>query len=249
VETLEDRTALSHTITTLSASPNPAAGGQPVTFTAVITGGDFTPGLGSPLGRVTFLDGALPLQTMLVSADPVNHQGVATLTTPVLAAGSHTITAQYSGEIQGQGFPRVIADDASTSNAVTEVVVAPAADVSTQVRVPFGKPRPVVAGRGASRHTLPHRFQVLVTLTNIGATAIQGPLELVLDGAPPQVRLLSPPVAGVTQVHPPLGDPFVRLDVAQLGPGTSASLTLVFKAPRAQAAHVTTRVFAGDGMV
>jgi hypothetical protein len=41
----------------------------------------------------------------------------------------------------------------------------------------------------------------------------------------------------------------VRLDVAQLGPGASASLTLVFKAPRARAVHVTTRVFAGDGTV
>jgi hypothetical protein len=254
LECLEDRNVLSPTVTQLFVSaPTPVAFvGEPVTFTAIITGGDFIPGRGSPQGSVTFLDGAAPLQWgsgVPVSADLLNQRGVATFTTGLLGVGSHTITALYSGEFLMEHTPVIQNNYPSSSNAVTEVVAPIAVDVSAQTRVTLGKRRPAVAGRCGNRHTVPHRFRVRVTLTNSGDTAMPGPLELVLDGVRRRVRLLSPPEAGVTQAYPPTGHPFVRLDLAQLGPGASASLTLVFRAPRAKVVQFTTRVFAGEGVV
>jgi hypothetical protein len=244
---LEDRTALSATTTTLSASANSTLVGQSVTLTAVVTGGDFTPGVGVPPGRVTFMDGQTPLATVPVSADVPDHQGVATLTIPFPAAGTHDLTAVYGGESLVQGFPFRV-DDPSTSSTLSERVIAPAADVSAQVLVTFGKLRPVFAGKGPNRHTVPHHFQMSVTVMNIGPTAIQGPLELVLDNVSPGVILLSPPAAGATALHPPMGDPFVRFDTPQLAPGASASLVLVVRATRPSAIRVATRVFDGEGL-
>jgi outer membrane autotransporter protein len=71
--------------TTLTSSLNPSQVGQPVTFTATVTGT-------SPTGTVTFKDGATVLGTVALSG------GVAALTTSSLATGSHSITAEHSGD-------------------------------------------------------------------------------------------------------------------------------------------------------
>ena len=77
------------TTTALTASPNPSTVGQSVTFTATVASG------GNPVsaGTVQFSDGP----TDLGAPVSVNASGVATLTTSALTAGSHTITADYSG--------------------------------------------------------------------------------------------------------------------------------------------------------
>ena len=75
------------TATTLTAGPNPATVGQAVTFTAMVTGGS-----GTPTGSVTFKDGATVL------GGGTLFSGVATFGTSALAAGSHAITAVYSGD-------------------------------------------------------------------------------------------------------------------------------------------------------
>lgn len=75
------------TSTTISSSANPSDAGQPVTFTATVTGA----GGGTPSGGVTFLDGATSLGTVTLT------NGRATLTTDALGSGSHTITAVYAG--------------------------------------------------------------------------------------------------------------------------------------------------------
>jgi hypothetical protein len=80
-----------NTATSLAATPNPAAPGQAVTFTAMV--GVVAPGDGSPTGIVTFTDGAAVLGTA-----PVSNAGVATLTTSGLAVGTHTVTATYGGD-------------------------------------------------------------------------------------------------------------------------------------------------------
>jgi hypothetical protein len=130
---------------------------------------------------------------------------------------------------------------------------SPPVNVSAQVRVTLGKPRPVVVfighGPHRHRHTLVNRFQVQVTLQNIGNTSLTGPLELVVDSLPRKVRLLSPTPAGTTQVNPPTGDPFETVNVTRFNPGDKATLTLVFKATKAKAVKFATRVFAGIGVI
>jgi uncharacterized repeat protein (TIGR01451 family)/outer membrane autotransporter protein len=90
----------------LSSSANPSAAGQPVTFTARVTGGS-----GTPAGSVTFNDGGAVIGTGTLAA------GVATFTTASLATGTHSITAHFPGT---SGFA------ASTSNTLTQTVAVPA---------------------------------------------------------------------------------------------------------------------------
>ena len=71
---------------TVGASPDPAQVGQTVTLTATISGTTAT-------GTVTFKDGAQALGTATVS------NGIAVFSASSLAAGNHSITAVYSGDI------------------------------------------------------------------------------------------------------------------------------------------------------
>jgi CSLREA domain-containing protein len=82
------------TSTTVSSSVNPSDFGQNVTFTATVTSG-----AGTPTGSVQFKDGGSAItcantgsQTQALSS------GIATCQISTLAAGPHTITADYSGD-------------------------------------------------------------------------------------------------------------------------------------------------------
>jgi uncharacterized protein (TIGR03437 family) len=86
----------------LVSSANPATYGQPVTFTATVSGNGVT-----PTGTVTFKDGAVALRTATLAT------GQAAFTTAALGGGSHSITAQYSGD---GNYP------AATSAAVTQAI-------------------------------------------------------------------------------------------------------------------------------
>jgi hypothetical protein len=77
------------TATSLSSSTNPAPFGQGVTFTATVTSG-----AGTPTGAVQFKSDGVSVGAPVV----LNAGGVATLTTPDLAAGVHTVTAEYGGD-------------------------------------------------------------------------------------------------------------------------------------------------------
>jgi hypothetical protein len=72
---------------TLSSTPNPSTVGQSVMFTAKVTGS-----AGTPTGNVDFRDGL----TVIGSANLTG--GTATFSTSTLSAGSHPITASYSGD-------------------------------------------------------------------------------------------------------------------------------------------------------
>ena len=74
------------TTTAVTSNLTPAMTGSAVTFTATVTGG-------TPTGSVTFYDGPTALGT-----SPLNGTFQATLTRSNLTAGTHTITAQYSGD-------------------------------------------------------------------------------------------------------------------------------------------------------
>jgi uncharacterized protein (TIGR03437 family) len=114
----------------LSSSLNPSSLGQAVTFTAAVSGSGNT-----PTGTVQFLDSATPLGTAAVSG------GVAVFSTAALAAGSHFITAAYSG---GAGYPPAQA-------SITQRVTALASTLTATANPPapvFGRPVTLTAAVG-----------------------------------------------------------------------------------------------------
>jgi len=76
------------TQTTLTSSLNPSLIGQPVNLTATVSGSG-----GTPTGTVTFKDGS----TVIVSGVALTG-GMATYQDPSLSAGTHSLTAVYSGD-------------------------------------------------------------------------------------------------------------------------------------------------------
>jgi hypothetical protein len=76
------------TTTVVSSSTNPSTFGQPVTFTATVTGVIVT-----PTGTVTFMDGSTTIGT-----GTLNASGQASFTTSALAGGTHWISAIYGGD-------------------------------------------------------------------------------------------------------------------------------------------------------
>ena len=94
------------TTTIVASGTNPSAFGQSVTFTATVS--IVAPGTGTATGSVNFMDG-----TTLLGSGPLTG-GAATFSTSSLAAGSHAITAVYSGDTNFGG--------STSATAVTQVV-------------------------------------------------------------------------------------------------------------------------------
>jgi hypothetical protein len=84
------------TTTAVSSSANPSNLTQSVTFTATVSA---PAGSGTPTGTVTFKDGAATISCANAGGQTLNASGVATCQTSTLTAGSHTITAVYSGDV------------------------------------------------------------------------------------------------------------------------------------------------------
>jgi len=108
------------TTTSLVSSPNPSTYGQQVTFTASVN-----PASG-PTGTVTFYEGATALATVTLSG------GQAILMTSSLAAGSHSITAVYSGDSNFTGSSSAVdsqivnqAPLTITANSAAKILDAP----------------------------------------------------------------------------------------------------------------------------
>jgi hypothetical protein len=101
------------TVTSASSTPSPSGINERVTFVARLA--VVAPGAGAPTGIVQFFDGA----TLLGSSNVVD--GVASLTTNGLAAGSHSISMTYSGD----------ASFNASSNAFIHTVKSSAASSTT----------------------------------------------------------------------------------------------------------------------
>ncbi len=82
--------SLIDTTTSLATTPNPSAYGQSVVFTAGVSPSS---GTGTPTGSITFLDGATVL-----GSSALDSNGLATFSTSSLSIGTHSLTAQYSGD-------------------------------------------------------------------------------------------------------------------------------------------------------
>jgi hypothetical protein len=102
------------TTTTLTSSVNPAKSGQKITFTATVKATASNPAV--PSGTITFMDGSTQIAQSSLSGTAQT-----SVTTSTLSAGSHSITAVYSGDVNFGG---------STSNLITETVSQPALSVS-----------------------------------------------------------------------------------------------------------------------
>jgi hypothetical protein len=85
-QTVNNPKANSATSVSLTAGTNPSVYGDSLTFTANVTPASAT-------GTVVFFDGTTPISSNLTLSS-----GTATLTIPALGAGTHSITAQYSGD-------------------------------------------------------------------------------------------------------------------------------------------------------
>jgi hypothetical protein len=104
------------TTTALTAMPNPASFGSPITLTATVS----STGTGTPTGTVGFVDGTSSLGTATLTG------GMASLVIPSLSVGIHPIQAAYSGDSSfGSSVSAVVTeqviseDDAGTSDSGT----------------------------------------------------------------------------------------------------------------------------------
>ncbi len=82
------------TSTTISATTPVSSYGQPVTFTAVVSGGLVL----GPSGTVAFFADGTPIATVPLGADGLAGSASASFSTSSLGPGSHVITAAFSGE-------------------------------------------------------------------------------------------------------------------------------------------------------
>jgi hypothetical protein len=126
------------TSTALASSANPSNVAQGVTFTATVT--TSTPAGGVPTGTVTFRDGATSLGTATLNAS-----GLASLTTASLSVGTHSITAEYSGDVNRNASTSPALDQMVVAPAVSFFTVAPCRVVDTRGGAPVGGP--VLAGQ------------------------------------------------------------------------------------------------------
>ncbi len=104
---MQQTVSLAASAASLGSSLNPAAPKQSVTFTAKVINNQQGYSM-QPTGSVTFYDGSKALGSAALGSTDV-----ATLTTSSLATGSHSITAQYSGDGNFQ---------AAGSQAVNEII-------------------------------------------------------------------------------------------------------------------------------
>jgi beta-lactam-binding protein with PASTA domain len=113
---LNETVSLAPTATAVLSSADRATFGQPVTFTAVVTGD-------GPTGAVQFLDGAASL-----GASVALTRNVASLTTSTLALGTHTIAVVYRGDAFNSGSTSPVLSEFVSTNAPTTTALLASKD-------------------------------------------------------------------------------------------------------------------------
>jgi hypothetical protein len=88
------------------------------------------------------------------------------------------------------------------------------------------------------------RFYQTVTLTNITAASVTGPIALVALNSTSTLFNAS----GATTCAAPLGSPYIIATPSSLAPGASVSVSLQFTDPTKAVTTYTTRVLAGTGV-
>jgi hypothetical protein len=171
------------TATTLTVAPSPAREEQDVTLTATVAA--VAPGSGTPTGSVTFYDGGTAIGAGALSSGPDGT--LATLTISTLAAGSHSLSADYVGDDNyaasgSQDVPLTVIE--ASAIAPTTTTLTSSGNPST-----YGQPisfTATVASTGATAGTPEGAVQFAVDGTNIGDPVA------VVDGTATSVTLGSP---------------------------------------------------------
>ena len=173
------------TSTTLVSSANPSVSGQPVTFTAAVA---VTSVASSPSGTVEFLDGTAVLVASLpVSFNANDGRYEASYTTAALAAGSHNITAVYSGDGHEQ---------TSTSGVVSQVV-SPSGTADHLAVLGQRRPRRSPAMSSAPRSPSPSRTRSATR--SASRPSSRSPSPAVPAPSPPPARPASAPVPAASR--------------------------------------------------
>jgi hypothetical protein len=143
-------TSIYPTSTTLTSSPNPSTFGQSVTFTATVS----QQLLIKPTGTVTFFNGVNSLGSATLSSS-----GTATLAISILAAGTQSITANYSGD----------SNFASSTSPVLSQVVQEAVVQLSPTSINFGH-QTVGTTSAPQTVTLTNTGNATLTITKVAVT-------------------------------------------------------------------------------
>jgi len=174
--TIAQQVNLAASATGLVSSINPSAFGQSVTFTATVTGK-------SPTGSVTFNDGSTPICTAVALST-----GKAKCVTSGLTAGSHAISANYSGDANNAG---------SASPTLTQVVNAAASHTALS-----SSPRPSKFGQAVTfTATVTGQSPTGSVTFNDGAIAVCSSVPLVGGSATCVTSTLSVGVHSMTAAY------------------------------------------------
>jgi hypothetical protein len=193
------------TKTKLTSLPNPSNFGQSVTFTATVTSG-FT---GTPTGTVNFSDGATK-----IGVSNLNGSGVATLTTSSLVAGTHGITATYSGD----------SNFATSTSPVLQQLVQGAV-VSLSPSVNFGNQTVKVAST-PQVVTLKNTGNINLTITSIQITGANSGDFAQKNNCPASLAANASCQVDVTFTPTATGTLNAAVSVADNAPGTPQSVSL-----------------------
>jgi YVTN family beta-propeller protein len=188
--------------------------GQPVTFTATVTGV-------SPTGTVQFeylqLTGLPFGPTNLGSPVALSASGSAQLTTSALTLGSYTITAVYSGDAN---------NSATTSNAVTETVIQPVLSLSPSSLM-FNSPLSVTSAAQQVTVTNAGTVPLVITSINVaGANAGEFGETTQCPISPASLQGGGSCVISVTFTPTSRGTKSAMLNVNLAGPAISQSVSL-----------------------
>src|SRR5437870_2322757 len=153
------------TSTTLTSTPNPSVFGQAVTLSATVRGPVGDPLV--PTGTVTFKDGA----TTLAAVALVN--GSASLVTPALTTGNHSLTAVYGGSANFLTSTSPAVNQVVNSQTTTSLTAPPNPSVIGQAVTLTAVVSPVAPGTGVPTGTVTFRdgAAVLGTVTLVNGSA------------------------------------------------------------------------------
>ncbi|HEX9075336.1 MAG TPA: Ig-like domain-containing protein, partial [Anaerolineae bacterium] len=104
------------TTTALASSANPSVYRQPIDISVTVA--PATPGLGTPTGTVLFQADGTPIGNALALTN-----GSATVSISTLFAGTHTVTAAYSGDVNFNPSIGALAPDQTVTKADTLVAI------------------------------------------------------------------------------------------------------------------------------
>jgi sugar lactone lactonase YvrE len=146
------------TTTTVTSSATPSVFGQSVTLTATVSVPG--PGSGRPTGTVQFQIDGNPVGVPVT----ISKSGIATFSTASLAAGSHSVTASYTGDASFAASSGTLLGGQPVNQASTSAVVVSSAT-------------PVVLGQAVT-------FTTTVGAQDPGVGTPTGTVQFYIDGNP-----------------------------------------------------------------